>query len=455
MANTIPRIMELADRWREASTQLTGFVKTVKLTVTSFNALGPDGEAYFKQQAILHLMGPSEFVYDESSRTRVYFGNPIDIEEETGGFIYQQAGMRLPTLRPGYGGQIISTSFPNSFGAHVSNMDSPNTLHTQSGISLNMQVNAGQSFITNNQMVPSHAEGYQLSSQAPLRQTPNVSQRNSDSLQTIHPRENAKAPVGKESNNGTAVKQPQNGFVRWRRTYWEEVRKTNPELHQTTLSGMAKEQWDKMSAEEKEPWMSPARAELEEFKVQHPDYFKNRALKAAEKRKATPQEGENRAKRLRIVVPSPGQQLHTPVTQVQEPPRLFHEGGEHAAYTAPSSTQQPPRPIPQGYTHQAPVPMQQQIREPPKPVREVPESAPSSSFAPQDFISENYALQHATSGNLTFGNFNPEDSTFGNSATGSSNISDTSTREDFALEDFIHENFILEDFTFENSTPST
>ncbi|KAI0097026.1 hypothetical protein GGR51DRAFT_578509 [Nemania sp. FL0031] len=246
-----PRTMELAGRWNEASTQLTGFVKTIKMTVLAFNTLGPDGEAYFKEQAGLLSICFPDFIIDESNQCRIYFGNPIDIQQETNGVIYHAGGMGLPVLRPGY--------------------------NPERSTNLQRASDAGQYFTMNNGMKPV-----------------------GDPEEHTH----ARKGKGKAIDKTEVVKQPPNGFVRFRSFYAENLRKQNPEMHQSTISGLAKDKWNGMPAEEQEPWLTEARAEMEQFKAKYPGYFKERAARAMKRKQALGPESMNQPKKQKTITPS-------------------------------------------------------------------------------------------------------------------------------------------------------
>ncbi|KAI0540333.1 hypothetical protein GGR58DRAFT_460951 [Xylaria digitata] len=121
MANNIDfRAFELRNLWAEASNQLNGFVKTIKLTTRTFSMLGPDGEAYFGRCSASVLNKTTEFVGDESNPNRIYLGNPSDIEKETNGVINYALGARLRVLRPGYSGELNYIN-PADFGTLMDN----------------------------------------------------------------------------------------------------------------------------------------------------------------------------------------------------------------------------------------------------------------------------------------------------------------------------------------------
>ncbi|KAI0423135.1 hypothetical protein F5X98DRAFT_369147 [Xylaria grammica] len=129
------RTIELENLWTEASTQLNGFVKTIKLTIRTFSLLGADGEAYFGRRAALLLKKATEFIADVSNPNRIYLGNAEDIEHETHGVINQPLGARLRVLRPGYGGQMNNNS-ANHVGMWINSINQPLDHH--------MMFNAGQ-----------------------------------------------------------------------------------------------------------------------------------------------------------------------------------------------------------------------------------------------------------------------------------------------------------------------
>ncbi|KAI1120588.1 hypothetical protein F5Y10DRAFT_258059 [Nemania abortiva] len=299
MSNTTyPRIMELASRWREAATQITGFVKTVKLSVQALHTLGPDGEAYFKEQATLLSINYPEFIYDQSNPNRVYFGNPMDIKQETNGFIYRSAGMRFSVLQPGCGGNAA-----NSPGAG----QSPN----------------------------------------------NVSRGDAHG-------EHTKGPKAQE------LKEPPSGFMRFGAYYWEQLRAQHPELHQNVILSVTKSKWSTMSHDEKEKWLAPARAEMEEFQAQNPVYSKDQAL-GAKRKQAPEQEDRNQCKRQKTNTPPPlyqnqsqmGYQAPVPVPTTQQPQMFTYQGYGQMMNRAPAQIHQAQQPI-----HQSPMAYQPHILTP-------------------------------------------------------------------------------------------
>ncbi|KAI0097027.1 hypothetical protein GGR51DRAFT_578512 [Nemania sp. FL0031] len=298
------KVMILASQWASASVQLTDFVKTIKLSMMAFNRLGLDGEDYFKRQATLMLMKPAEFIYDESNPNRVYFGNPDDVQKETNGFLYLYPAMRLPVLRPGRGDHH---SFDATFGA--SRNDIPN--HT---------------------MVLGHAGEYGNQPGQP-RQSFHVFGCDPTQLQ-LASSHNTDQKVKKPINSGV-VKQPPNGYLRFRTYYSEELRRENPGMHQRIVSGKAKNKWRGMTLEEQEPWLTAARKEMEGFKAQHPNFFKERAAQTMKHKQLASQEEQSQAKRQRMIYQQPGQSHAT----------ALHHPNEQAAYRAPSSSQQPQRQV--------------------------------------------------------------------------------------------------------------
>ncbi|KAI0097024.1 hypothetical protein GGR51DRAFT_566817 [Nemania sp. FL0031] len=136
MANS--REVELAGRWTDASIQLTGFVKTIKMTALAFGSLGPDGEAFFKQRATSMSIQSAEFVHDDSEKNRIYFGNPADIAQETNGSIYWAAGTRLLSLRPSYDHRLTLSNSTNYSGVNTNNINNPSSLYIGGSPNANM-----------------------------------------------------------------------------------------------------------------------------------------------------------------------------------------------------------------------------------------------------------------------------------------------------------------------------
>ncbi|KAF2965261.1 hypothetical protein GQX73_g8315 [Xylaria multiplex] len=153
MANNIDfRAFELRNLWAEASIQLNGVVKTIKLTTRTFSMLGPDGEGYFGRCSASVLGKNTEFIGDESNPNRIYLGNPSDIEQETNGVINYTLGQRLRVLRPGYSGELNIS--PTGFGTSMNNAKN------------HVAVNIGQRPATNNPTTPSDAQSQGTSQSA-------------------------------------------------------------------------------------------------------------------------------------------------------------------------------------------------------------------------------------------------------------------------------------------------
>ncbi|KAI0423133.1 hypothetical protein F5X98DRAFT_369145 [Xylaria grammica] len=229
-SNTEFRSVELALLWAEASVQLNGFVKTIKLTGRNFGMLGPDGEAYFGRESATLLTTNTEFVGDFSNPSRVYLGNPTDIEQETNGIIDQFPGSRIRYVRPGARGSLI---------------------HKNAGYHFETAV---QTPTMNNPMGPIGS---------PEGQSASTSSYNDESQTT------------KEEG----VKQPPNAFFRFRTSYSKMLRQKDPNMHQSAISASAKEAWKNMPKAEKQKLLDEAQADLDEFKKLHPNHFKDRAVK--------------------------------------------------------------------------------------------------------------------------------------------------------------------------------
>ncbi|KAF2965260.1 hypothetical protein GQX73_g8316 [Xylaria multiplex] len=292
------RRVELATLWAEASIQLNGFVKTIKLTGRSFGMLGPDGETYFGREAATLLGKNTEFLGDASNPSRVYLGNPIDIERETNGVIHEVPGSRLRIVRPGIGGGPTHKNAANYLGISMTGMNEQLTF------------NASGHHASNNPMTPVSAR----------------SQGSPGSSFQIPGGQSASATSGDDgeglqTNRENNVKQPPNGFVLWRMEYSKMLRQQNPNLHQTVISSMSKEAWAKMPKSEKKALCERAQVAMEEFKKTHPDHFKDRAA-ASKRRKAQNQDDQSRPKRQKTTQKLPAQQpqqpLLSPVQQMQD-----------------------------------------------------------------------------------------------------------------------------------------
>ncbi|KAI0423136.1 hypothetical protein F5X98DRAFT_382444 [Xylaria grammica] len=303
MANTMNiRTFELGNLWAEASNQLNGFVKTIKLTTRTFSMLGPDGEAYFGRSAASILNKNVEFTGDESNPNRIYLGNHEDIEQETNGVINHTPGTRLRVLRPGCRGDQNHNNAAN-FGMFMNFMNNPTNNHTafgvnQSSSTLNYAPNLG---------IPESA-------------FPTPNPIGSPEEQSVTTTSSIDGHIRNNNNNEDVVKQPPNAFVRFRTAHCRRLRQENPKMHQSEISASAKEAWLNMPAPEKARLNAEAAVDMEEFKRLHPNHFRDRAAK----RKQMPkQPGQSRYKRQKTAQSSPTQ--HTEQNMVDQ--AAVHEMG--------------------------------------------------------------------------------------------------------------------------------
>ncbi|KAI8946518.1 hypothetical protein F4801DRAFT_596415 [Xylaria longipes] len=219
------RSMELYMRWQEASAQLNGFIRTIKLTRTTFDALRPDGKTYFQHHATTLLATHTDFVADASNPNRIYLGNPAEIERETRGRI-----ARLPVYSPH--GNTPHHNTPH----HNNNDDGGDHDNDDDGDEVQ--------------------DGFTL------------------------------------KYNG--AKPPPNAFLRFRTAQIPVLRRDNPRMHETAISGVTKDMWHGMSDDEKAPWYDLARDALADFRVTYPHYYKDRLARSKNKNRR-----EQKAKRVR------------------------------------------------------------------------------------------------------------------------------------------------------------
>ncbi|KAI0448930.1 hypothetical protein F5B21DRAFT_509669 [Xylaria acuta] len=219
------RSVELYMRWQEASAQLNGFIRTIKLTRTTFDTLGPDGKAYFQHHATILLAIHTDFFADASNPNRIYLGNPTEIEQETRGKITWFYGIQLPIIQPG---TLIDF---HSEPPHDNNNDH-NDGHDGDYDNDNDEDEVEDKFII--------------------------------------------------KYNGT--KPPPNAFLRFRTAQIPILRRDNPRMHETAISGVTKGMWNDMSDDEQAPWYALARSAQEDFKKSYPDYYKDRLAYSKSKR---------------------------------------------------------------------------------------------------------------------------------------------------------------------------
>ncbi|KAI0203395.1 hypothetical protein F4808DRAFT_467465 [Astrocystis sublimbata] len=218
----------LVTLWNEASSQVTDFARTIKMSRTHYNMLNIDGQSYFRQRARELLFTDAGFFADASNPNRVYLGNSADIEAETFGTInwpidsdYQSSSQALSTT--------TWTSMP-----------SPTKARSHNG-----------------------------------RATVTAAVANDTTSDEDHVTVATNEETLFENKYGD-MRPPTNGFPRFRKAEATEIREKNPGINEKEISNIIGNMWKGMSVQEQAPWMLEARAESNRFKTAYPDYYRDR-----------------------------------------------------------------------------------------------------------------------------------------------------------------------------------
>ncbi|KAF2970658.1 hypothetical protein GQX73_g2876 [Xylaria multiplex] len=278
--------------WDQAMLQLDAHTRSrnIKLSGTSFKALGEQGEHYFKQQASLLLNGPAEFHVDASNNNRIYLGISAEFVQQFGFAIQHSQGNRLPSLFPpmfqsGLYSPASQSTSASRYGTPSLRMPSSDfTFETPTPaprypISSPMQLGAIQSTAG-----PSSAQ------KRSIEMVNASSRQSSQSWSQMNTPQSSASGVSDEyrddddnddedNDDKPHVKRPCNSWILFRQAHHPIIAQKYPKIHNSQISKIISNIWKNMTKEEKKPWVDLALAKKEEHKRLNPGYKYKPAIK--------------------------------------------------------------------------------------------------------------------------------------------------------------------------------